>query len=114
MRLKEYLNNNKFFECYILNISENDIYYNDLLEVFCGIIINPLIINDSNHTIILSNEINLDISQRYVLCFGEDECCKANLEFMIGYLKHKGYSQPLKIQILDEYNLDIKNEYYLM
>ncbi len=63
MRLKEYLNNNKFFECYILNISENDLYYNDLLEVFCGIIINPLIINDSNHTIILSNEINLDIAQ---------------------------------------------------
>lgn len=63
MRLKEYLNNNKFLECYIINISENDLHYNDLLEVFCGIIINPLIINDSNHTIILSNEINLDIAQ---------------------------------------------------
>ena len=55
--------------------------------------------------------INLDASNCYVLCFGDDECCKANLEFMIGFLKNKKYSQPLRIQILDEYNLKIKNEY---
>lgn len=55
--------------------------------------------------------INLDIADCYVLCFGDDECCKANLEFMIGFLKNKKYSQPLRIQILDEYNLKIKNEY---
>lgn len=55
--------------------------------------------------------INLDINNCYVLCFGDDECCKANLEFMIGFLKSKKYSQPLRIQILDEYSLKIKNEY---
>ena len=61
---------------------------------------------------IFSPIINLDMSQRCVLCFGVDECCKANLEFMIGYLKYKGYSQPLKVQILDEYTLDVQAEYF--
>lgn len=55
--------------------------------------------------------INLDMDERYVLCFGEDECCKANLEFMLNYLKYNGYSQPVRVQILDEYSLEIKNEY---
>lgn len=55
--------------------------------------------------------INLDMDERYLLCFGDDECCKANLEFMIGYFKYKGYSHPIRVQILDEYNLKIKKEY---
>lgn len=63
MKIKEYLNNNKSFEFYILNISTNSFCYNDLIEVFSDLLINPLVLNDSDHTIILSSEINMDISQ---------------------------------------------------
>ena len=55
--------------------------------------------------------INLDITLKYILCFGNDECCRANLEFMICYLKHKGYSQNIKVQIVDEYTLEVNEEY---
>ena len=56
--------------------------------------------------------MNLDISNEYILCFGECECCKANLKFMLGYLKHKGYTHSIKIQILNEYTLELMKEYY--
>ena len=59
----------------------------------------------------LSPIINLDISKEYVLCFGECECCKANLKFMMEYLKFIGYTKPIKIQILNEYNLELIKEY---
>ena len=61
----------------------------------------------------LSPIISLDITKRYVLCFGEDDCCKANLAFMLGYLKSKGYCQSIKVQILDEYNLNLQKEYFV-
>ena len=60
----------------------------------------------------LSPIIHLDITKKYVLCFGDDACCKANLAFMIGYLKARGYSQPIQVQILNEYNLDLQKEYF--
>ena len=59
----------------------------------------------------LSPIAGLDITKNYVLCFGEDECCKANLAFAIGYLKNKGYEKAIKVQILNEYNLDLIKEY---
>ena len=40
------------------------------------IIIIPLII------LSLVNIVVSNINEEYILCFGEDECCKANLEFM--------------------------------
>ena len=61
----------------------------------------------------LSPIIDLDITKKYVLCFGDDACCRVNLAFMIGYLKAKGYSQPIQVQILNEYNLDLQKEYFL-
>ena len=61
----------------------------------------------------LSSIINLDITKKYVLCFGDDECCKANLAFMIENLKAKGYSQPIQVQILNEYNLELQKEYFI-
>ena len=61
----------------------------------------------------LSPIINLDITKKYVLCFGDDECCKANLAFMIENLKAKGYSQPIQVQILNEYNLELQKEYFI-
>ena len=57
--------------------------------------------------------INLDITKKYVLCFGDDACCKANLAFMIENLKAKGYSQPIQVQILNEYNLELQKEYFI-
>ena len=57
--------------------------------------------------------INLDLRENYILCFGNDDCCKANLKFLIGFLKEKKYSKRIHIQIVNEYNLDIVDEYYL-
>ena len=68
-------------------------------------------VSEKNYIENFSPIINLDMTEQYVLCFGDDECCKANLEFMVGYLRCKEYSQPIEVQILDEYNLKIKKEY---
>lgn len=59
----------------------------------------------------ISPILNLDLDENYILCFGEDDCCKANLTFMINYLKRKKYSKQIKVQIVDEYTLEIKKEY---
>ena len=61
----------------------------------------------------LSPIIHLDTTKKYVLCFGDDACCKANLAFMIGNLKAKGYPHPIQVQILNEYNLELQNEYFI-
>ena len=57
--------------------------------------------------------IRLDLSRPYVLCFGTDDCCKANLRFMLGYLKSKGYARPVHVRIVDEYDLTLLDEYDL-
>ena len=57
--------------------------------------------------------IELDPTEQFVLCFGDDECCRANLKFMIDYLKGREYSQPLRVNIVDEYTLDLLNEYFV-
>ena len=57
--------------------------------------------------------IELDTTEQFVICFGGDECCKANMEFMISYLKDKGYAKPIRVNIVDEYTLDLLNEYYV-
>ena len=57
--------------------------------------------------------INLNFNENYALCFGNDDCCKANLSFMINYLKTNGYKNKLLIQIVNEYDLSIIEEYYL-
>ena len=57
--------------------------------------------------------IKIDTRVSLVICFGDDECCRANMEFMIGYLKSNGYTQPLRVNIVDEYNLNLLNEYYV-
>ena len=60
----------------------------------------------------MSSIIELDISKEYVLCFGNDKCCVENLKFVIGYLKEKGYSKKIKVQIVNEKDLSIIDEYY--
>ena len=57
--------------------------------------------------------IELDTTEQIVICFGDDECCRANMEFMISYLRGKGYAKPIRVNIVDEYTLDLLNEYYV-
>ena len=55
--------------------------------------------------------MDLDFSQEYVLCFGEDECCRANLQFLISYLKENGYPYPIRVMIVDELTLAVIRQY---
>ena len=55
--------------------------------------------------------IDIDIDKNYILVFGEDECCQANLNFVINHLKEKGYRNKIDVEIVNEYNLDIIKEY---
>ena len=57
--------------------------------------------------------IRLDMSEAYILRFGTDACCKANLEFVIGWLKKNGYTKPIRVQLVDEYDLRVLEEYEL-
>ena len=59
----------------------------------------------------MSPVMGLDISENYVLCFGDDDCCRANLKFMTAYLKDRGYHGPIKVIIVDEYSLEVLREY---
>ncbi|MBO4501147.1 MAG: hypothetical protein J5760_02800 [Clostridia bacterium] len=54
----------------------------------------------------------LDITKNYVLVFGEDECCKANLRFTADYLKSRGYKGMIEIRIVNEYDLTELKRYY--
>ena len=55
--------------------------------------------------------IDIDVCKKYVLVFGEDDCCKANLSFVLQYLKKKEYLNTIDVQIVDEYSLEIIKEY---
>ena len=57
--------------------------------------------------------IELDFSKDYLLVFGEDACCKSNLEFMINYLKYHNYKKEIKVRIVNEYDLTIIKEYII-
>ena len=70
-------------------------------------------VSEGEYTEKLRPIIELDTSRDTMLCFGEDECCRANMEFMIGYLRGKGYAGALRVNIVDEYTLDILNEYFV-
>ena len=59
----------------------------------------------------MSPIIGLDLARNYVLVFGEDACCTANLNFLIGYLKGRGYAKEIRVRIVNEYDLTILREY---
>ena len=44
----------------------------------------------------ISPIVELDITRSLALVFGEDDCCKANMAFMMNYLRQRGYAKPLK------------------
>ena len=70
-------------------------------------------ISDGEYAEKLSPVIYVDKASKIALCFGEDECCRANLEFLIGYLKAEGHPLPFRVNIVDEYNLSLLNEYFI-
>ena len=55
--------------------------------------------------------IELDADDDYILCFGEDDCCQANLKCAIEYLRNKGCTRPMTVRIVDELDLRVKREY---
>ncbi|MBQ1878127.1 MAG: GNAT family N-acetyltransferase [Erysipelotrichaceae bacterium] len=55
--------------------------------------------------------MDLDFRRQYVLCFGEDACCRANRDFMISYLKDNGYAFPIRVMIVDELTLAVIRKY---
>ena len=70
-------------------------------------------VSEDEYTKNLQPIISLDMTDELVLCFGVDDCCRANLKFMISYLKGKGYNKSLRVNIVDEYTLDLLNEYFV-
>ena len=70
-------------------------------------------VSDGEYTEKLRPIIHIDLADELVLCFGEDECCRANMEFMIGYLRGRGSAKALRVNIVDEYTLDLLNEYFV-
>ena len=59
--------------------------------------------------------INLDLSKEYCLVFGEDECCKKNMEMLINYFSYLDYPYHLHIIVLyDEVNLKIKEVFDIL
>ena len=59
----------------------------------------------------LAPVIGLDLSDSYILRFGRDDCCRANLEFLKGYLRDRGYERAVRVEIVDEYDLTLLEEY---
>ena len=68
-------------------------------------------VSEDEYTNSMSPVMDLDMSESYVLFFGEDDCCRTNLKFMTAYLKGKGYHSPIKVIIVDEYSLEVLREY---
>ena len=61
----------------------------------------------------MSSIINLDLSKEYILCFGKDKCCTFNLNFLLEYLKNIGYPKDIHVNIVNEYNLTVLEEYII-
>lgn len=63
MTLMNYLDKRKYFEFYIINITNTDDNYQELINVLSNIIVNPYLINEQEYTIIISSVINSEIEQ---------------------------------------------------
>lgn len=70
-------------------------------------------VDREDYTNKLSPIINLNFDKEYVLCFGEDDYCKANLNFMINYLRINNYKYRIRIKILNEDTLELIKEYMI-
>ena len=59
----------------------------------------------------MSGIVGLDLFRDLTLVFGDDDCCRANLAFLLGYLKERGYRGRIRVRIVDEYDLTVLREY---
>lgn len=63
MTLKNYLEKKKYFEFYVINITNTDDNYQELISILSNIIVNPYIINEQKYTLIISTVINNEVVQ---------------------------------------------------
>ena len=103
---KDYLNKKKEFEFYILNINKQTPDYDEIIDIFLDVIINPFVYEENNYTIVLSNIINNDVSQ-VVSAIVED----------FGYNLKVFRSNKIYTQNMDDFNIlkdsYLKNQVYI-
>lgn len=103
---KDYLNKKKEFEFYILNINKQTLDYDEIIDIFLDVIINPFVYEENNYTIVLSNIINNDVSQ-VVSAIVED----------FGYNLKVFRSNKIYTQNMDDFNIlkdsYLKNQVYI-
>ena len=103
---KDYLNKKKEFEFYILNINKQTPDYDEIIDIFLDVIINPFVYEENNYTIVLSNIINNDVSQ-VVSAIVED----------FGYNLKLFRSNKIYTQNMDDFNIlkdsYLKNQVYI-
>lgn len=102
----DYLNKKKEFEFYILNINKQTPDYDEIIDIFLDVIINPFVYEENNYTIVLSNIINNDVSQ-VVSAIVED----------FGYNLKVFRSNKIYTQNMDDFNIlkdsYLKNQVYI-
>ena len=103
---KDYLNKKKEFEFYILNINKQTPDYDEIIDIFLDVIINPFVYEENNYTTVLSNIINNDVSQ-VVSAIVED----------FGYNLKVFRSNKIYTQNMDDFNIlkdsYLKNQVYI-
>ena len=103
---KDYLNKKKEFEFYILNINKQTLDYDEIIDIFLDVIINPFVYEENNYTFVLSNIINNDVSQ-VVSAIVED----------FGYNLKVFRSNKIYTQNMDDFNIlkdsYLKNQVYI-
>lgn len=106
MTINDYLNKKKEFEFYILNINKQTPDYDEIIDIFLDVIINPFVYEENNYTIVLSNIINNDVSQ-VVSAVVED----------FGYNLKVFRSNKIYTQNMDDFNIlkdsYLKNQIYI-
>lgn len=106
MTMNDYLNKKKEFEFYILNINKQTPDYDEIIDIFLDVIINPFVYEENNYTIVLSNIINNDVSQ-VVSAIVED----------FGYNLKVFRSNKIYTQNMDDFNIlkdsYLKNQVYI-
>ena len=106
MTINDYLNKKKEFEFYILNINKQTPDYDEIIDIFLDVIINPFVYEENNYTIVLSNIINNDVSQ-VVSAIVED----------FGYNLKVFRSNKIYTQNMDDFNIlkdsYLKNQVYI-
>lgn len=106
MTMNDYLSKKKEFEFYILNINKQTPDYEEIIDIFLDVIINPFVYEENNYTIVLSNIINNDVSQIVSAIVGD-----------FGYNLKVFRSNKIYTQNMDDFNIlkdsYLKNQIYI-